>query len=159
VSWTASYYRGREQPDSGQAGGPDGRLEIVDSYVSASIGTRLSVALDVNRTSSRTWARDPEVTLVGVAGYASVTLSDSLALGCRYERLDDEGLLAGVSQLLQEITLTLDHRLGDGLLVRGEYRRDWSSRGLFPSSSGARRSQPTVLLGGVWWFGNKDGAW
>ncbi len=159
MSWTASYYRGREQPDGGLPGGPDGVFQVFDSYVSAPLGSRVSVALDVNRTTSARWSRGPAASLVGVAAYVSARVTSTTSVGLRYERLDDEELFAGVTQVLQEVTVTLEQRLADGLLLRTEFRRDWSNHDLFPAETDVRRAQPTVLLAGVWWFGNKGGTW
>ena len=43
----------------------------------------------------------------------------------------------------------------------GEFRRDWSNEAFFtgPEPSGLRTGQNTFLVGMVWWFGNKSGAW
>lgn len=159
VSWTASYYRGREQPDGGLPGGPGGLFQVFDSYVSAPLGSRLSIALDVNRTTNAGWRREPAASLVGLAGYVSARVASATSVGLRYERLDDEELFAGVTQVLQEVTVTLEQRLADGLLLRAEFRRDWSNQDLFPAETDVRRAQPTVLVAGVWWFGNKSGIW
>ena len=79
----------------------------------------------------------------------------------RYERLDDEGLFGGIDQVLQEITATLEYKFADGFLVRGEFRRDWSNESFFTGAEpdDLRRDQNTALIGLVWWFGNKTGAW
>jgi hypothetical protein len=159
VSWTASYYRGREQPDGGLPGGPDGLFQVFDSYLSAPVGSRVSIALDVNRTTNARWSAEPSSSLVGLAGYVSARVASATSVGLRYERLDDEGLFAGVTQVLQEVTLTLEQRLAEGLLLRAEFRRDWSNQDLFPAESAVRRAQPTVLVAGIWWFGNKNGTW
>ena len=63
--------------------------------------------------------------------------------------------------MLQEATLTLEHKFAEGFLMRGEFRRDWSSEPFFTSATPGdlRRHQNTALVGLVWWFGNKTGAW
>ncbi|RPJ82993.1 MAG: porin, partial [Acidobacteria bacterium] len=83
------------------------------------------------------------------------------ALAVRYERLDDEGLFGGIAQVVQEVTATAEYKLGDGFLIRGEFRRDWSNQRFFTGSEPGdlREGQNTVLVGLVWWFGNKQGAW
>jgi hypothetical protein len=59
------------------------------------------------------------------------------------------------------VTVTLEHKFADGLLLRGEFRRDWSNRRFFTSAQpdDLRTDQNTALVGLVWWFGNKKGAW
>jgi hypothetical protein len=86
----------------------------------------------------------------------------AVALGLRYERLDDESLFGGIAQVLYETTLTAEYKLADGFLVRAEIRRDGSTAAFFPGPLGAgdlREHQTSELIGGVWWFGNKQGAW
>jgi hypothetical protein len=71
-------------------------------------------------------------------------------------------LFGGIDQVLQETTLTTEYRLAEGFLVRAEFRRDWSNERFFPGRLGGvdlLRGQNTALVGGVWWFGNKPGAW
>jgi hypothetical protein len=132
---------------------------VLDTYVSAAVGPRLSLAVNVNLTTNASSSGEPASSLVGLAAYASASLARATALGLRYERLGDDGLFAGVTQVLQEVTVTLEQRLADGILARAEYRRDWSNQRVFPAGADTRRAQPTLLLGGVWWFGNKNGTW
>jgi hypothetical protein len=83
-------------------------------------------------------------------------------VGVRYERLDDEGLFGGIEQVLQETTLAAEYKLADGFLVRAELRRDWSNERFFPGrfrDADLQQAQNTALVGGVWWFGTKDGVW
>ena len=63
--------------------------------------------------------------------------------------------------MLQEITLTGEYKFADGFLMRGEFRRDWSNQSFFtgPQPGETRKAQNTVLVGLVWWFGNKTGSW
>jgi len=45
--------------------------------------------------------------------------------------------------------------------MRAELRRDWSDRDVFtgPAPGDLRDTQDTALVGFVWWFGDKKGAW
>ena len=45
--------------------------------------------------------------------------------------------------------------------LRGEFRRDRSNEDFFPAptSDTPRAHQNMVLVGLVWWIGNKQGAW
>jgi hypothetical protein len=102
------------------------------------------------------------LSLQGVGAYARYQLTSPVAFGLRYERVDDEGLFGGIDQVLQEVTLTAEYKFTDGFLLRTEFRRDWSNEPFFPGRLGAddlRDHQNTLLIGGVWWFGNKQGAW
>ena len=83
------------------------------------------------------------------------------ALSARYEYINDSGgLFGGIEQKLQEVTVGVEHKVADGFLARGEFRRDWSNESFFPAHDGQTRTgQNTILVGLVWWFGGKQGAW
>jgi hypothetical protein len=99
--------------------------------------------------------------LQGLGAYARLQTSAATALGLRWERLDDEGLFGGIDQVLQEATVGLEYKFTDGFLMRGEFRRDWSNERFFTTANPdvKREHQNTFLVGMVWWFGNKTGAW
>ncbi len=154
ITWTASFYQGREQAAT------DGRFRVLDSYVSLSLGPAVSLGADVNYTTSQVHESDPTTSLQGTSLYARWQASAPLALSARFERLDDEGLFAGLEQHLHSLTATVEHLLADGFLLRGEWRRDWSDRDFFTTStSDRRRHQHTATVGAVWWFGSKAGTW
>jgi hypothetical protein len=161
ITWTASYYFGQEQPDGGEPDGPDGFFRVFDTYVSYAPTSALSVGLDANYVTNELNQGDPETALQGVGAYARYQLNGPAALAVRYERLDDEGLFGGIDQVLQEVTAGLEYKFADGFLVRGEFRRDWSNEQFFTTSDPDVKSahQNTLLIGMVWWFGNKAGAW
>ena len=162
VTWTVNYYVGEEQPDGSQPDGPDGVFKVFDTYISVAPISELSVALDVNHASDEADKSDHALSLNGVGAYARYQLTKAGALGVRYERLDDAGLFSGVRQVLYEATMTAEYKFGDGFLVRGEFRRDWSTAPFFSGPLGTtdlRGDQKTALIGAVWWFGNKRGAW
>jgi hypothetical protein len=93
--------------------------------------------------------------------YARYQVSPPAAIAIRYERLDDEGLFGGIDHVLGEITATLEYKFADGFSMRGEFRRDWSNAPFFtgPRPDDLRKHQNTALIGLIWWFGNKQGAW
>jgi hypothetical protein len=162
VTWTVNYYFGQEQSDGGEPGGPDGFFRVLDTYVTATPTTALTLGLDVNRVTNEVLKTDPELSLQGLGLYARYQIAGPAALGVRYERLDDEGLFGGIDQVLQETTITAEYKFIEGFLVRGEFRRDWSNQPFFPGELGGedlRKHQNTLLVGGVWWFGNKSGTW
>jgi hypothetical protein len=161
VAWTTSYYFGQEQPDGAEPDGPDGYFRVVDSYLAYTASSKLTLGLDANYVTNEVNQADPEFSLQGIGAYARYQLTSPAAIAIRYERLDDEGLFGGIEQVLQEVTLTLEHKFADGFLVRGEFRRDWSNERFFTGSrpGDLRDHQNTALVGLVWWFGNKQGAW
>jgi len=161
VAWTTSYYFGQEQADGAQPDGPDGYFKVFDSYIAYTATPKLSFGLDVNYVTNQMQRLDAETALQGTGVYARFQASAPTALSLRYERLDDEGLFGGIEQVLQEVTFTLEHKFADGFLLRGEFRRDWSNERFFTSDrpGDLRTEQNTALVGLVWWFGNKQGAW
>jgi len=161
VTWTVNYYAGQEQPDGGEPEGPDGYFKVIDSYVAWTATPALRLGLDVNYVTNEVNKADQALALQGTGVYARYQVSPPAALSLRYERLDDEGLFGGIAQVLHELTATAEYTLGDGFLVRGEFRRDWSNQRFFtgPRPDDRRAHQNTALVGLVWWFGNKSGAW
>ena len=161
VSWTVNYYAGQEQADQGQPDGPNGWFKVFDTYVAYTANEKMSFGADVNHTTNQVHSGDASGSLTGFGGYARYQVSAPAALAFRYEYLnDDGGLFGGLKQNLQEVTFTLEHKLADGFLVRGEFRRDWSNQPYFPSHDGELKTgQNTILVGLVWWMGGKQGAW
>jgi len=161
VTWIGSYYFGQEQPDGGEPDGPDGFFRVLDTNITVTPTSALSLAVDANYTTNEINSGDPSVSLLGVGAYARYQVSGPSALSLRYERLDDEGLFGGIEQVLQELTATVEYKFADGFLVRGEFRRDWSNQAFFTTDrpGDLRDYQHTALVGLVWWFGNKTGAW
>ena len=162
VTWTVNYYFGQEQPDGCEPDGPDGFFRVFDTYATFTPTAALTLGLDANYVTNEINQGDASLSLQGVGAYARYQLTTPAALGIRYEHLDDEGLFGGIDQILHEATVTAEWKFADGFLLRGEFRRDWSSERFFPGSGGAgdlRRHQNTALIGGVWVIGNKTGTW
>jgi len=64
----------------------------------------------------------------------------------RVEYFDDrDGARTGTAQVLKEITLTLEFKLAKGLVLRPEYRHDWSDQNSF--NGGKDKNQDTLALG------------
>ena len=186
VSWNINYYLGQEHPDvlqvpnSGsipiQQGlnfvpirpAPDGRLHILDSYVSWQATSKLTLALEGDYVIERLWrhagpgrsSAPSEVS--GGAAYARYQVTPRVALAGRVEYLSDSrGLFSGVNQALKETTATFDYKIADGFLMRYEWRRDFSNQAFFQTDTftGRSRQQNTATVGLVWWFGQKQGTW
>jgi hypothetical protein len=161
MTWTVNYYAGQEQTDGAKPGGPDGFFRVFDTYVNWVATPGLTLALDANHTTNEVTQADDALSLTGLGAYARYQIARPAAIAVRYEYLEDQGLFGGIDQQLQEITATYEHRLADGFLFRGEYRRDWSDERFFtgPAPEDLRRAQDTFTVGLVWWFGNKSGSW
>jgi hypothetical protein len=158
---TGNFFTGQEQPDGGGPVGPDGRFQVLDAYVAYTATPALTLGVDVNRTTNELNKPNDALALIGLGTYTRYQVTPAGAVGVRYEYIDDEGLFGGIEQKLHEITLTGEYKFADGFIARGEFRRDWSSEDFFPAptSDTPRARQNTVLVGLVWWIGNKQGAW
>lgn len=188
ITWNVNYYIGQEHPDridvasSGpipvQPGltfqaitpAPNGKLHIFDSYVSWQAAPKLMFALEGDYVIEREWQNTNTALgessapshVIGGAAYVKYQLSRRFSVGGRTEYLSDRGgLFSGITQALKETTATFDYKLYDGFLMRYEWRRDFSNRpSFFTSSNGVlSKEQQTASVGVVWWLGKKEGAW
>lgn len=82
----------------------------------------------------------------GIAGYVKYDFSDLFSATLRAEYFDDkDGIRTGTAQKVKEITLTPEFRVAKAIIVRPEYRHDWSDKAFF--NSGSKKSQDTIALG------------
>ncbi len=181
VSWNVNYYTGIEARDSNPAlnpgfallptqpglttdviqPAPSGRTHIIDSYLSWTATDKLSFAGQFDYVISRAQTYSTPSHLTGGAAYARYQFAPKFALTGRAEYLSDRnGLCSGLSQALKETTLTADYKLAEGLLMRGEWRRDFSNQPFFLTNvpGALKKEQNTATLGLIWWFG-KEGGW
>jgi Putative beta-barrel porin-2, OmpL-like. bbp2 len=184
ITWTINYYRGQEHPDviylqnpnpppanlpnqqgtyiEPIANPPTGLLNIGDTYVTWQATRKLTLAAEADFVEDRLYAYSPPQHVTGGALYVSYQLTPRISLSGRGEYLNDpDGLFSGESQMLKETTFTVGWRPEDGFLLMGEFRRDWSNKPFFYSDALGvlLRDQPTIGVGVVWWFGQKQGAW
>jgi hypothetical protein len=185
LSWTMNYYLGQEHPDTVPADNcvvpvqpglclapispaPNGKLDIVDSYATWQARPKLTFSLEGDYVIEREWASaapgesSAPQHVDGGAGYAQYQLTPRIALATRGEYLSDRGgLFSNTTQALKEITGTYKYSLSGNFNAFLEYRRDWSNRPYFITSSPAAPSthQDTAALGLVWWYGGKQGSW
>jgi maltoporin len=83
----------------------------------------------------------------GIAGYAKYDFSDLFSATIRAEYFnDDDGVRTGTEQEVKEITLTPEFRVAKNLIIRPEYRHDWSDEEVFGDNS-SDKSQDTIALG------------
>jgi hypothetical protein len=185
ISWTTNYYIGQDHPDVAPATNctaplqpglclrpitpaPNGKANIFDSYVTWNATPKLTFSVEGDYVISREWAngapgQSAAPSLVdGGAAYTRYQWTPKMALGGRFEYFNDRnGLYSGTAQALKEFTGTYDYKVGEGLLTRLEYRRDWSNVPFFLTNKPGvlSASQPTFTVGVVWWVGGKQGAW
>ena len=76
--------------------------------------------------------------------------SDLFGIAVRGEYFNDaDGVRTGVDQKVKEITITPEFRVAKNLIIRPEYRHDWSNKKVFDSrhTNGTKKSQDTIALG------------
>lgn len=88
----------------------------------------------------------------GVAGYVKYDFSDLFSATVRGEYFNDsDGVRTGTAQKAKEITLTPEFRIAKNLVVRPEYRHDWSDKMVFDTATAggpdSKKSQDTLALG------------
>jgi hypothetical protein len=186
VLWTMNYYLGQDHPDRApsencgpipvQPGlcftainpAPNGLTHIFDSYATWQATPKLMLAIEGDYFVQRLWRNaapgesSAPAHTDGGAAYIQYQLSQKFALATRAEYMSDpEGLFSGVPQALKENTITFDYKVADGLLMRYEWRRDFSNQPSFLSDVQGilKKDQNTATLGLVWWWGRKEGAW
>lgn len=88
----------------------------------------------------------------GIAGYVKYDFSDLFSGTIRAEYFNDkDGIrttvngVGGIPQKLKEITVTPEFKVAKAIIVRPEYRHDWSDQQSF--DSGSKKSQDTIALG------------
>jgi hypothetical protein len=186
INWTVNYYLGQEHPDRApttscgpvpvQPGlcfaairpAPNGRTHIFDSYVTWNATSKMKLALEGDYFVQRLWQNSapgqssaPSHT-DGGAAYIQYQVTPKIALATRAEYMSDrEALFSGISQALKENTVTLDYKVSDGLLMRYEWRRDFSNQPSFLSDVQGvlNKDQNTATVGLLWWWGRKEGPW
>jgi hypothetical protein len=182
VTWQVNYYVGREQRDvlpilnptfptlPTQPGlptdeispAPRGRFHVLDTYATFNVTDKFLFALEVDYVINRVEEFSPPSRVTGGAAYVRYQFTPKFALAGRGEYLSDRGgLFSGVTQALKETTLTADYKIGDGLIIRGEWRRDFSNQDfILTDTQGIRKSeQNTATIGMIWWIGKKQGSW
>jgi hypothetical protein len=182
ISWTVNYYLGQEHPDvvyfpySNPPGlptlqgesfepiipAPKGKTHIFDSYATWQPTEKLTLAFEGDDVIERDQTTSPPIHTDGGAFYARYQLTKKFALAGRSEYLSDRGgLYSGTTQALKEATLTTEYKVAEGLVMRIEWRRDFSNQRYFLTDTLGllSKEQTTATIGVVWWFGKKTGAW
>jgi len=181
VAWTVNYYLGQEHPDveflpSSTANlpteqgvpfepipnPPNGKLHIFDTYLTWQASPKLTLALEGDYVIERLLTTSAPSHTSGGAGYVRYQFAPKFAIAARTEYLSDRGgLFTAATQAIKDNTLTLEQKIADGLILRGEWRRDASNHPYFLTDTLGilKKEQNTATLGVVWWIGGKEGPW
>lgn len=158
----ANYFFGPEAKSSGVAPVPDGKLHLLDSYFTWNLTSRLTFAGEMDYVINREFAHSPPHSLIGGVSYLRYQFTPKFSLAERFGYLSDHGaIFSGQPQALKATTTTATYQPADGFQLRAEFRRDFSNQRFFVTDRPGvlRPSQTTALLGAIWWFGGKQGAW
>ena len=111
----------------------------------------LSFILNIDYGTDQHSAPDGgEAKWYGWALIGKYDFNDWFSVALRGEYFNDpQGFRTGTAQRLKEITLTPQFVVAKNLLVRPEYRHDWSNTESFPGSTGSntKKDQDTIALG------------
>ena len=186
VTWTMDYYLGQDHPDRAVATdcgpipvqpglcftairpAPDGRTHIFDSYATWQATPKLTLQVEGDYVIQRLWRNQAPGEssapshVDGGAAYIAYQLTPKFALAARAEYMSDRGgLFSGITQALKENTVTFDYKVANGMLMRYEWRRDFSNQPSFLTDIQGllTKQQDTATVGLLWWWGGKEGAW
>ena len=150
VTWSHNYYVGPEKTKTNT-----GLRQLYDTTVLVNANDNFSYYINFD------YGRDKNIgsgaaTWTGIAGAARYALGKRYAVAGRLEWFDDmDGFSTGTAQKVKEFTVTGECKVTGWLLSRLEFRHDWSNQPFFQQGSGYAKSQPTILLGMVAFFGPK----
>ena len=149
ISIAQNYMGGPEQP-----GDTDDWRHLYDGTLTYTANDKVSVMANYDWGHDTVAGRD--VNWSGIALYAKAQPTPVFALIPRVEFYDDsDGVTTGIAQKLKEFTLTAEVKQSQGLILRLEYRRDWSDVDFFSKSSGPVNNQNTFAVGFIYGFSSK----
>jgi hypothetical protein len=126
--------------------------QLSDTVVAYTASPQVSVALnyDFGKELASQWQ--------GVAAYLRYQPNAWFALSPRYEFFKDrDGFTTGTRQSLQEVTVTLEFKHKDGVLMRVEYRGDISDTPFFiQNAAGTVKNQHVLTVGWIYAFSTKS---
>ena len=148
VTFVQNYMVGKEQA------GPDGPTRhLWDSTLTVDANSVVSLMANYDYGMDRSGGA--RVKWQGLAAYTRFTVTPVIKLVPRYEWFQDkDGFETGKSQTLHEGTMTLEYLAKESLIVRAEYRHDWSSARYFEHrNEPLSHAQDTAMLGLVYLLG------
>ncbi len=148
ISGVFNFMNGREV--GGVTGGDTNRF-LSDTVVTIKPVKNLTFVVNGDYAIQSNAAPDGgDAKWYGIAGYARYDFSDLFSAAIRAEYFDDnDGVRTGTAQKVKEVTFTPECRIAKNLIVRPEYRHDWSDKTVFDSRHNTldKKSQDTIALG------------
>jgi Putative beta-barrel porin-2, OmpL-like. bbp2 len=145
-----NYTGGPEQTDDN-----DDWRHLSDTIVTYTVNKQVSVAANYDYAQDK--VAGATVKWQGIAGYLRYQANDWFALSPRFEYFNDEdGFETGAVQKVKEATVTAEFKHKDGIIMRLEYRGDFSNTPFFTKKvAEAVKSQNTFTVGVIYAFSTK----
>jgi hypothetical protein len=124
-----------------------GARNVYDVILTQTLGDKISLAANGDYGEAGTSAG--LATWKGAAVYGKYTVDTLSAVAVRAEVYNDPlGYTTGIGNTYKEVTLTLEHKLFNQMLVRGELRDDMALNPAYDKNAyGTEKSQLTVTVG------------
>jgi hypothetical protein len=144
-SFIQNYMVGPEQADVSDS---ENIRHLWDSLITVKLHDKVTFMTNFDYGMDRIVGGE-HVHWIGTANYLKFQLTPSFALTPRFEFYSDPmGFTTGVRQQLKEFTLTPEFLVNENMVMRFEYRRDWSNVGVFGGDTrDDARSQDTAAVG------------
>lgn len=145
ISFTTNLMYGPEQNNNNS----DNRF-LIDIITNIKLSKQLSLIINADYGNEK--GIDPngkDADWKGISGILKYDFNDKFGIALRGEYFKDtDGVRTGIPQEVKEITITPEIRLSQGLIIRPEYRHDWSTKKAFNVVNGnpTGKSQDTVAI-------------
>lgn len=157
-TWNLNYYGGPENANT-----TNGFRNLVDTTLlltpNAKFNAYINYDYGQNRDANAANGGDGKlVHWQGIAGAFHEQATGKVAIAGRYEYFKDyNGNQTGLAQTLNEFTATYEYKWVEGLLMRLEYRGDFSNEAYFTKDSTplAKKNQSTLTVAFIAFFGPK----
>jgi hypothetical protein len=156
ATWAINYYTGPENTDTQK-----GYRNLIDTTLLLTPTSKFNAYVNYDYGQNHASASTPLAThsphWQGVAVAARGQVTPNAALVGRYEYFyDNQGFSTGTKQKMKEFTATYEYKWAAGLLMRAEYRRDWSDQAVYHKGDTEMvDAQSTATLGLIAFFGPK----
>jgi hypothetical protein len=155
-TWNTNYYTGPELFNSQK-----GYRNLIDTTLLLTPSPKFSMYANYDYGQQHAGSKTPLFShsphWQGMAASARAQVTANAALVGRFEHFNDnQGFATGTTQTLNEFTATYEYKWTAGLLMRTEYRRDWSNQAFFDKGeTRSVKAQSTVTAGLIAFFGPK----
>lgn len=148
---TLNYMGGPEQTDNA-----DDWRHLFDATLMYTVNEMFSVMGNVDYGHDTVDGVD--VSWKGLGLYAKAQVNPMFALVPRFELYDDSngGFTTGAAQKAKEFTMTAEVKHTQGLIMRLEFRRDWSDVDFFTKGDSLRDNQNTFSVGWIYSFSSRQ---